>query len=260
MGLSPASEVAASTLRASSGGQLCAGALIKRVSASECRRSHPRGESGSVVIAESDEGRGARAGKSLGLILLAGALATGACCGKEQAPETPAADAPGNAPDQQPGRYPPGAKKPSPKPGDGVKTPGGSPLGVQGEKKQDRDDSTLPSSTPRRADKPAPKAGALRRPPSPVLPGLETLDQAQSEFARAQADLERVYQSGAGKAVALGAGDGRCKAACAAFSSLERSADAICRLAGESEARCKSARKIVAIHRGKVAACRCPSN
>jgi len=52
----------------------------------------------------------------------------------------------------------------------------------------------------------------------------------------------------------------RCLNACKAFASLKRAASAVCRLAGESHARCKRAQGIVQENEARVAACKCEKN
>lgn len=49
-----------------------------------------------------------------------------------------------------------------------------------------------------------------------------------------------------------------CGQACQAFASLERAANAICRLAGTEDARCAAALRTVARHQERVTACACP--
>jgi hypothetical protein len=48
-----------------------------------------------------------------------------------------------------------------------------------------------------------------------------------------------------------------CLEVCKAFSSLERAADAICRLAGDDTRRCKKAREVVAENEPRISACGC---
>ena len=51
-----------------------------------------------------------------------------------------------------------------------------------------------------------------------------------------------------------------CETACRALASMGRAADAICRLAGDADARCSSARKRVEDSSSRVAACRCDAH
>jgi hypothetical protein len=50
-----------------------------------------------------------------------------------------------------------------------------------------------------------------------------------------------------------------CETACRALASLERAAAAVCRLAGEADARCTRAKQTVAESSRRVAACGCPA-
>ncbi|MGD0524610.1 MAG: hypothetical protein ABSE49_05685 [Polyangiaceae bacterium] len=50
----------------------------------------------------------------------------------------------------------------------------------------------------------------------------------------------------------------RCGNACTAMSSMRRAVDAICRLAGETDARCTDARRTAKESEAKVAGCGCP--
>jgi hypothetical protein len=61
----------------------------------------------------------------------------------------------------------------------------------------------------------------------------------------------------AGAPARLSAGTSGCGDACKAFASLERAADAVCRLAGEDTHRCRKAREIVAKNERRVAVCSC---
>ncbi|MBK7584176.1 MAG: hypothetical protein IPI67_28745 [Myxococcales bacterium] len=60
-----------------------------------------------------------------------------------------------------------------------------------------------------------------------------------------------------GEAEPLAAGTDRCVSACKAFASLKRAGSAVCRLAGETNERCKRARGIVQESETKVAVCKC---
>jgi hypothetical protein len=83
-----------------------------------------------------------------------------------------------------------------------------------------------------------------------------TIEAAEAELARADKALTQLLSRN-GKAEKLAVGDDRCGKACKAFSSLERARDAICRIAGEPDARCSRARKIVKDHEPRIAACAC---
>lgn len=93
---------------------------------------------------------------------------------------------------------------------------------------------------------------------------LDTLAQAQAALERANRRLVELYAPVTAKAKAA-AENGlsqsqRCDIACKAFASLERAADAVCRLAGEQDARCKHARHLVDVNRQRVASCHCPNS
>lgn len=132
----------------------------------------------------------------------------------------------------------------------------------------DEAESELPDST----------GAAAPRKGQPVLPspgkdsktrGLDGLDpnptagkpfaslsEAEAALSSAEQQLERLYVV-SGKASQLAEGDDRCVRACGAFSSLERAAAGVCRLAGDSDPRCAKARSRVHHHKSKVAACSC---
>lgn len=55
-------------------------------------------------------------------------------------------------------------------------------------------------------------------------------------------------------------GSDRCLNACKAFASLKRAAAAVCRLAGEADARCKRAQSIVSENEARMTACKCAPN
>jgi hypothetical protein len=112
---------------------------------------------------------------------------------------------------------------------------------------------------------------------------LSTLEKAEAELARAQTVLDGLYvaegrgveqapkKSAAPRAAAPPAGGvrteeaeekakddrSRCDTACRAFASLERAADAVCRLAGDAKDRCARAKKLVDENGGRVASCSC---
>ena len=61
----------------------------------------------------------------------------------------------------------------------------------------------------------------------------------------------------AATATPQGGAPDRCVNACKAFASLKRAAAAVCRLAGDSDARCKRAQTIVHENEARVAVCKC---
>ena len=104
-----------------------------------------------------------------------------------------------------------------------------------------------------------------------------TLDEAQRALSAAEGELASLFApaqpagpppppapaaggTGAEKPSALDTEQkpaSRCELACKAFSSLGRAADAVCRLAGEQDARCARARSSVDDNRRRVASCGC---
>jgi len=117
---------------------------------------------------------------------------------------------------------------------------------------------------------------------------MDDLDAAVAEFERAKAELEGALRQSS-NAASAGAAPGKapapaaqarptspprteaeapedraekkaasetsCQLACRAFSSLERAADSVCRLAGPSDGRCTRAREIVTANTPRVASC-----
>lgn len=116
---------------------------------------------------------------------------------------------------------------------------------------------------PSTAEKPAdveeqkPKAGPSGQ-RGGLLQGPQTLAEAQAELDRAERDLKTLLgpTTGAG-ATPLASGDNRCPNACKAFASLERAADAVCRLAGETDNRCTRAKQLVKENKTRVSVCQC---
>ncbi len=84
---------------------------------------------------------------------------------------------------------------------------------------------------------------------------LSSLPEAEAALNKANTRLTKLL--GGAKAQALASGDKRCDQACLAFASLKRAADAICRLAGDTDARCSRAKRIVDDNEAKVKACSC---
>jgi hypothetical protein len=85
---------------------------------------------------------------------------------------------------------------------------------------------------------------------------FSTVEEAEAALAQAKTELDTLL-SPAGKAVALSSGDARCDKACKAFSSLQRAADGVCRLAGDDTPRCSKARGTVNENEKRVASCGC---
>jgi hypothetical protein len=109
------------------------------------------------------------------------------------------------------------------------------------------------------ASEPAPNAGAA---PSSLDEDdgskLTTIEAAEAEFARVEQQLDGLW-AGAEKPDKKAESDplAACDTSCKAFLSLERAAAAICRLAGEADARCMQARKSVERNRQRIAECAC---
>jgi hypothetical protein len=115
---------------------------------------------------------------------------------------------------------------------------------------QEPADEEAPSSTTKNSEKPKKDGlGDQTREELNSVADAEALLNAQS------ARLTKLL--GGAKAQALSAGDKRCDEACLAFASLKRAADAICRLAGDSDARCTRAKRIVDSSESKLKACSC---
>ncbi len=176
------------------------------------------------------------------LILLAGL----ASCAKraDEAASAPASQA-APMPAQAPGAAAP--ETPSPEPASDEEAPS----------------SAAPPPPPGASPVPGPakKSEAEKRKTTDALKqdradGFGSLSEAEAAFAKAKTDLESLVVVG-DKAVALSGGDSKCERACRAFSSLERAADGICRIAGDDDARCGKARGVVNEHRPRVSACGC---
>lgn len=112
-------------------------------------------------------------------------------------------------------------------------------------------------------------------------PPRDDLSTAQAELERAQAELDTALgaktrparsRAATGAAASRGAAadeaapaakpskkatESSCSTACRAFSSLERAADAVCRLAGDGDARCTRAHDMVTAAAKRVAVCGC---
>jgi hypothetical protein len=79
------------------------------------------------------------------------------------------------------------------------------------------------------------------------------LEQAKTELATL---VGRDGKKGS-EAQPLTRGTPPCENACRAFASLRRAADAVCRIAGETDGRCVKARVLVKENETRVAACGC---
>lgn len=110
-------------------------------------------------------------------------------------------------------------------------------------------------------------------------PAFSNLADAEAALARENQKLVAMYappamggatrKTGAGSKPSAGRGqsstapaaaadkESRCATACKAFASLQRAASAVCRLAGEDDARCDHAKKVVSDNSRRVAQCGC---
>lgn len=109
-----------------------------------------------------------------------------------------------------------------------------------------------------------------------AAPEFNNVADAEAALARANRELVALYQPRGGGATQQRAttskstrgaapraaspmadNESRCATACKAFASLQRAADAVCRLAGEDDARCAHAKKLVDENSRRVAQCGC---
>jgi hypothetical protein len=171
------------------------------------------------------------------LALIAGAAAASCAKRAEDAPsETAASQAP--APMAAP------EAPASPAPAEAAARPGAAP----------------PTSLQEGEDE---ESRGLVQPESPIT----SLSEAERAFADSEQQLTRLIGPlEAGKAkgerapTPLASGDARCPRACKAFDSLRRAGDAICRLAGNADARCGRAKDVVKQNQARVSACGCSDN
>lgn len=174
-------------------------------------------------------------------LLLVGALLVGAGCAK-RADEAPAETAASQAP--APAEAPEGFAAPESPAAPAAAPPPPAPAG-----------GAPPSSL---EPEPAPKRGGLAR----TDEDFSSIAEAEKAFAESSQDLDKLLgplakQIGGRAPAPLASGDTRCPRACKAFDSLRRSGDAICRLAGDADARCTRARDVVEKNKSRVAACGC---
>jgi hypothetical protein len=97
----------------------------------------------------------------------------------------------------------------------------------------------------------APAPGAAPSPMSPVSPSL-TPPRSTSPAAPPAAD-----SSTASGTSGAGGGDDRCASPCRALASMRRAVDALCRMAGNDDARCTDAKRTLIDSEGRVAPCSC---
>ena len=88
---------------------------------------------------------------------------------------------------------------------------------------------------------------------------LSTLDGAEKALRRAQADIDVALSSKSNtrKEARLSEDKSACTTACQAFASVQRAAQAVCELAGESHQRCTQARRIKDASAKRVEPCGC---
>jgi len=116
---------------------------------------------------------------------------------------------------------------------------------------------------------PAPAAPAAKeesREPTSIEEAQAQLERARAQL-RGQAPLAPTTATTGAAAESAPAGGAtptaesppsRCGNACGAMSSMRRAVDAICRMAGETDARCADARRTLKDSETKVAGCGCP--
>jgi hypothetical protein len=92
----------------------------------------------------------------------------------------------------------------------------------------------------------------------------KTLAEAEALLKTSSQDLEKLIgplkadkATGGAPPAPLASGDARCPKACKAFDSLKRAGDAICRLAGDADARCTRAKDMVKQNAARVSVCGC---
>jgi type IV secretory pathway VirB10-like protein len=85
----------------------------------------------------------------------------------------------------------------------------------------------------------------------------QSVEEAEKALTGAKTELDKLLTKASGGADRLSTDDARCENACKAFSSMKRAGDAVCRLAGDSDPRCKKARTLVKGSESRVAVCKC---
>ncbi len=98
---------------------------------------------------------------------------------------------------------------------------------------------------------------------------FSNLADAEREFERSRVDIELTLMGVKGgkpsdqnekkpeEAEPLARGNSSCERVCKALASMRRAADAVCRLAGETDSRCARARSLVKENEARVSACAC---
>jgi hypothetical protein len=90
------------------------------------------------------------------------------------------------------------------------------------------------------------------------------LAEPAAALGRGAADGEkkgskRAAPAAAGAGAPANAGPSQCDNACRAFASLNRAANAVCRLDGDAGSHCARAKKMVTDSASRIAACTCPA-
>lgn len=119
-----------------------------------------------------------------------------------------------------------------------------------------------PTTTPPTSldeEKAGEKGGLTQPEPEPANIGEaeKLLAQSQKELEQLIGPLKADRAAGGAAPAPLATGDARCPRACKAFDSLKRAGDAICRLAGATDARCTKAKDVVKQNATRVAPCGC---
>lgn len=169
------------------------------------------------------------------LVALALALFSNGCKKSEDAPQANAP--PSSMPADESAAADPGAAQPGYGAAPAPVTPPATPT-----------TGSLPSG----GAQPETKTEALDKPVE-----YKTIEEAESALSSGKAELDKLLTKAGGGADRLQTDDARCENACKAFSSMKRAADAVCRLAGDPDARCKKARTLVKGSESRVAVCKC---
>jgi hypothetical protein len=172
------------------------------------------------------------------------ALALSVSCAKANREAAPAAKTPSAEPATAAEPAPSAAAAtPAPEPVTATETPG------------------MPA--PKEKSPPKKSEDRLSRGPSSLSDEPKTVAEAEARLAESEEEIQqllKVNKGRGGAASPLSTGDARCAQACKAFFSLKRAADAVCRLAGDKDARCTRARGVVKENEGRVQACSCSSD
>ena len=179
------------------------------------------------------------------------------------------------------------AQAPRPAP---ATSPAAAPAAPAGQQQQLEEQTVAPGAAPAGQAAPSSESQDLRnneKAPTSLTtgekktkgPAFSNLADAEAALARENQKLVAMYappamggatrKTGAGSKPSAARGqsstapaaaadkESRCATACKAFASLQRAADAVCRLAGEDDARCDHAKKVVTENGRRVAECGC---